>query len=121
MYANDTVLKSTNNKDYIALAHQSALLEVNDWLEKNKLTLNVKKNKDHEPLPDQKNENRPVEYFLNHNKIEDVDRFKYLGTHLDCKLKFHQHIDKIKKNFAMLRSVFSIEKFSSLTAVNICV
>ena len=56
-----------------------------------------KKNKDHEPLPDQKNENRPVEYFLNHNRIEDVDRFKYLGTHLDCKLKFHQHIDKIIK------------------------
>ena len=45
MYADDTVLKSTNNKDYIAFAHQSALLEVNDWLDKHKLTLNVKKTK----------------------------------------------------------------------------
>ena len=38
-----TFLNSTNNKDYIAFAHQSALLEVNDWIDKNKLTLNVKK------------------------------------------------------------------------------
>ena len=43
LYADDTVLKSTTNKDYIAFAHRSALLEVNDWLDKNKLTLNVKK------------------------------------------------------------------------------
>ena len=43
LYADDTVLKSTNNKDFIAFAHRSALLEVNDWLDKNKLTLNVKK------------------------------------------------------------------------------
>ena len=43
LHADDTVLISTNNKDYIAFAHQSALLEVNDWLDKNKLTLNVKK------------------------------------------------------------------------------
>ena len=43
LYADDTVLKSTNNKDYIDFAHRSALLEVNDWLDKNKLTLNVKK------------------------------------------------------------------------------
>ena len=31
LYADDTVLKSTNNKDYIAFAHRSALLEVNYW------------------------------------------------------------------------------------------
>ena len=45
LYADDTVLKSTNNKDYIAFAHRSALLEINEWLDKNKLTLNVKKTK----------------------------------------------------------------------------
>ena len=44
-YADDTVLKSTNNKDYIAFAHQSALLEVNDWSDKNKMTLNVNKSR----------------------------------------------------------------------------
>ena len=30
LYADDTFLKSTNNKDYFAFAHRSALLEVND-------------------------------------------------------------------------------------------
>ena len=45
LYADDTVLNSTNNRDYIAFAHQSALLEVNDWLDKNKLKLNVEKPK----------------------------------------------------------------------------
>ena len=64
LYADDTVLKSTNNKDYIAFAHRSALLEVNDWLDKNKLTLNVKKTKTMRYCRSTKTEERLVNFFL---------------------------------------------------------
>ena len=50
-----------------------------------------------------------------------VECYKYLETHLESKLNFHQHIDMVKKqNFANLWSVFSIEKVSNGTAINIC-
>ena len=48
LYADETT-------DYIALAHQSTLLEVNDWLEKKQINTKCQKNQDHEPLPDHKN------------------------------------------------------------------
>ena len=53
LYADETI-------DYIALAHQSTLLEVNDWLEKNKLTLNIKRTKTMSHCRTKKTEKRPV-------------------------------------------------------------
>ena len=106
LYADDTVLKSTNHKDYFAFAHRSALLEVNDWLDKNKLTLNVKKTKTMIYCRSTKTEERPVNYFLNDTQIEDVECFKYLGILLDCKLNFHQHIDKVKNKILQFCGVF---------------
>ena len=112
LYADDTVLKSTNNKDYIAFAHRSALLEVNDWLDKNKLTINVKKTKIMRYCRSTKTEERPVNYFLNDTQIEDVECFKYLGILLDCKLNFHQHIDKVKNKILQFCGVFfQLRKF----------
>ena len=98
LYADDTDLKSTNKKDFIALAHQSALLEVNYWLEKNTLTLNVKKTLTMSHCRTQKTERRPVKYFLNDNQIEDVECLKWIffGIHFDCKLNSHQHIILIR-------------------------
>ena len=107
MYAEDTVLKPTNNKDYIAFAHRSALLEVNDWLDKNKLTLNVKRTKTMRYCRSTKTEERPVKYFFsNDTQIQDVDCFKYLGILLDCELNFHQHIDKVKNKIVQFCGVF---------------
>ena len=66
LYADDTVVKSTNNKDYThrsAFAHRSALFEVNDWLDKNKLALNVKKTKTMRYCRITKTEERPVNFF----------------------------------------------------------
>ena len=112
LYADDTVLKSTNNNDYIAFAHRSALLEVNDWLDKNKLKLNVKKTKTMRCCRSTKTIERPVKYFLNDTQIEDVDCFKYLGILLDCKLKIHQHIDKVKNKILQFCGVFfQLRKF----------
>ena len=112
LYADDSVLKSTNNKVYIAFAHRSALLEVSDWLDKNKLTLNVKKTKTMRYCRSTKTEERPVNYFLNDTQIEDVECFKYLGILLDCKLKFHQHIDKVKNKILQFCGVFfQLRKF----------
>ena len=96
LYADDTVLKPTNNKKYIAFAHRSALLEVNDWLNKNKLTLNVKNTKTMRYCRSRKTEERPVNSFLNETQIKNVECFKYLGILLDCKLNFHQRIDQVK-------------------------
>ena len=46
------------------LAHQPAVLQVNDWSKKNKLTLIVKKNQEHGSCRTQKCEKRPVNHFL---------------------------------------------------------
>ena len=109
LYADDTVLKSTNNKDHIAFAHRSALLEVDDWLGKNKLTLNVKNMR---YCRSTKTEERPVNYFLNDTQTEDVECFKYLGILFDCKLNFHQHIDKVKnKILQFCGKFFQLRKF----------
>ena len=43
LYAYDTVPKPTNKKDSNSYAHQLALLEVNDYLKRKKLTLNIRK------------------------------------------------------------------------------
>ena len=112
LYADDTVLKSTNNKDYFAFAHKSALLEVNYWLDKDKLTLNVKKTKTMRYCRSTKTEEQPVNYFSNDTQIEDVECFKYLGILLDCKLNFHHHIDKVKNKILEFCGVFfQLRKF----------
>ena len=112
LYADDTVLKSTNNKDYTAFAYRSALLEVNDRLDKNKLTLNVKKTKTMRYCGSTKTEERPAKIFLNDTQIEDVECFKYLGILLDCKQNFHQHFDKVKnKILQFCGSFFQLRMF----------
>ena len=112
LYADDTVLKFANNKDYIAFAHRLALLEVNDGFDKNKLTLNVKKTKTMRYCRSTKTEERPVNYFLNDTQIEDIECFKYLGILLDCKLNFHQHIDKVGNKILQFCGVFfQLRKF----------
>ena len=90
------------------------MLEVNDWLDKNKLTLNVKKTKTMRYCRSTKTEERPVNYFLNDTQIEDVECFKYLGILLDCKLNFHQHIDKVKNKTLQFCGVFfQLRKFQT--------
>ena len=106
MYADDTDLKFSNKKDYFALANQSALLDVSDCLEKNKLTLNVRTNQDFELLSFKKSEKRSVKCFLHDTQKEDVECFKYLGIHPDCKLSFHQHIDKVENKVLQFCGMF---------------
>ena len=38
---------------------------------------------------------RKIGLSLNNEVINTVEQFKYLGMHLDCNLKFHDHIDKL--------------------------
>ena len=47
LYADDTVVKSRSSASTIDDDHDKALDNVNDWLIKNKLTLNKEKNKKH--------------------------------------------------------------------------
>ena len=95
MYADDTVLKSTIIKEYIAHAHQSALLEVSDWLKKNKLTLNVKKPKPWATFGPKKLKEDLSNVFLNDTQIEDLECIKILSIHYNSELNFHQHFDQI--------------------------
>ena len=117
MYACDTVLESTNNKIFIALAYQSALLEVNEGLEQNKLTLNVTKTRTMSHFRAQKkNEKRTVIYFLNETRLKNVESFNHLLIHLNCKLSFRQHIDKVKIKVLQFCGVFfhQLRKFPTV-------
>ena len=59
-----------------------------------------------------KTEERPVNYLLNNTQIEDIECFKYLLILLDCKLNFHQHIDKVKNKILQFCGVFfQLRKF----------
>ena len=59
-----------------------------------------------------KTEERPVKYFLNDTQIEDVNCFKYLEILPDCRLNFHQHIDKVKNKSLQFWGVFfQLRKF----------
>ena len=99
-YADDTVISVTadnplQSNEIIA----SNLMNLEQWCNLNKLTINTKKTK--------------IMYFGTTNKLKQfvhfpktylygnelmrVDHYKYLGTTLDCNLNFKSHIDTLLK------------------------
>lgn len=96
LYADDIVLMYTN-KNVVDLKSnmESDLIQVNQWLKKNQLKLNV--GKSNFIIFDR---NRTVDNFesiqVNHSEINRIYQTKYLGLYLDSKLNWHAHINNIK-------------------------
>ena len=86
----DTVVKSRRSASKIDDDHDKALDDVNDWLIKNKLTLNKEKRKS---MLSVKNNQKSVvsRKFMKNTKIEEKQSFKYLGITTDNELRFSKH------------------------------
>lgn len=106
-YADDTTLyltlnsvDQTNNKQPADILNRE-LGNINDWLNLNKLSLNINKTKcmifrktkqrRHQPNPNIKIDNTAIEY---------VENFNFLGIIIDDKLNWKAHTDSIAKKLS---------------------
>ena len=104
LFADDTVFKTTAKMDKINSEHQSALNEAEGWLNRNKLTLNVKKTKS---VCFKKRKKVKIESpIMNREKVEILSYFKYLGILIDEKLDFKEHINWLAAKLNQFTSVF---------------
>lgn len=106
LFADDTLLYITG-KDMNEIANKmnSELKSVVNWLDSNKLKLNVQKTKC--MLINSRSRLNDVEVFINDEKIERVYSFKYLGVMIDHKLTMNENIQFVCKKLAKKIGFFS--------------
>ena len=111
MYADDTTLYcclediKSDNKEQIL---NNELQRVYEWLNANKLSLNVRKTK---YMIFQKYKNNGIGELnlrISNDNIEHVNEFNFLGLHLNSKLNWDTHINIIEKRIS--RAVGIIKK-----------
>lgn len=100
LFADDTVIyiQANDINDAIMKLNED-LYRIYQWLNTNKLSLNVKKTKCmviNEPRNGVLNE-----VYINGQLIERVHSIKYLGIQIDNELKFSHQIDNVGKKAAM--------------------
>ena len=104
LYADDTVLKSCDNKEAIDEEHETEILKINAWLRRNKLTLNAKKTKT--MLFTKLKKFQGKIFKICGEKIDQVNDFKYLGINIDNRLTFEKHINKVVSKLSSFSSIF---------------
>ena len=99
MYADDTTLTSTvsnfrNNSNPVETSINAELLKINDWLQINKLSLNIAKSKF---MIFQKidKEMEVLTLKVDNMNIERVKEFNFLGLMVDANLNWKKHTAKI--------------------------
>ena len=107
-YADDTTLCSTLDGVTAVADINTALKNITEWLEINKLSLNVKKTKAmvfHMP----QKQIIPPNLKINDTTIEFVDNFVFLGVTINKHLNWSNHVDKtankISKTIGMLNNL----------------
>lgn len=133
-YADDTSLVcSANNYDVLNLRINADLKKLSDWLNKNKLVLNISKTKfvNFSYRPEATNKykdklNLQCHKFKCHDtcvcdKIESTDTIKYLGLLIDSDLRWRSHIEylcnklrKINYNLYYIKQYISKENMLHL-------
>ena len=105
LFADDTTFL-LKNKDLSTLEARLnyVIYKVQDWCSCNKLFLNVDKTK---LMFFNKRNNREPRVYNGNKQIEVVNRFKYLGFHLDSRLKHKFHIEHL---ISKLRRMVVISK-----------
>ena len=87
---------------------QSDLHDLSEWLNINKLLLNVRKTKS---ILFSRHINDGIELYVNNQKIECVICFKMLGFYIDASLTFVHHAYLLRES--LLTSLFLIRKLST--------
>ena len=107
MYADDTLIMSTGQTEIEATEESQRRLDIlTSWCCKNKLTINIKKTK-HMCITNKKS---PLvqSIQIDETYLTNVETFKYLGIHIDNKLKMNVQIDKIFKTVSIKLHTFSL-------------
>ena len=99
MYADDTTLTSTvsnfrNNSNPVETSINAELLKINDWLQINKLSLNIAKSKFMIFRKIYK-EMEVLTLKVDNMNIERVKEFNFLGLMVDANLNWKKHIAKM--------------------------
>ena len=119
MYADDTVLYSSSicTKE-VRKKLQSDLVNVEKWCLKNRLSLNVSKTKIMTFMSDHKRKTLPqLRFFMKGTQVEEVDTYKYLGTHLDNRLSGDVQFTKTNQTLGFKIRTFSrIRRFVNTKA-----
>lgn len=107
LFADDTLI-SVSGEDLQTTVNviNEDLIEVTDWFKANKLELNVSKTKCMLIGSKQLSNMSNVNVFIENNKVEIVEEFKYLGVIIDNHLKFKKNIDYIVKKVGAKISYF---------------
>ena len=121
LFADDTALfASGNNSSSVEKVVNEELKKIENWLLKNKLTLNTQKSSTI-MFGEKKTENNMINIHINNSQICQKDEVKYLGIVIDKNLKWKPHIDKlttqISQSVGMLYHLKKYLSFNSLKLV----
>ena len=119
MYADDTVLYfSDPNSKVLRKCFQRDLDRVQHWCSQNKLTLNVKKTKIMTFMSDHRRKRyEKFKFYLRGVVVEEVDKYKYLGTFLDNRLSGDPQYTKLIQILGLkLRTFSRIRRFLNTRA-----
>ena len=114
-YADDTVLTLTGSSLFALATQLNADLSIlTDWCKANKLSLNVRKTKAMLFTP------RQIDNFpqisIDHNPIEFVTSYKYLGITIDKELEFKTYLTSLKNKLARVAGLSY--KFGKIVNLN---
>ena len=108
LFADDTnVLYHGSNLKEVEKITNEELEKIQNWLNSNKLFLNVNKTKFLLFHPKLSNEDTKIDISINQSKIERVHDIKFLGVHLDDKLNWKQHINEKAKQISKTTGVLN--------------
>ena len=98
MFYSDTNVKSLNQ------VLNNELIKVTEWLQANKLTLNIKKTQVILFKAKSKKIKEPLTLRINGEEIKQVSSTKFLGINIDSKLNWTQHIAYIQNKIPKIRN-----------------
>ena len=113
MYADDTLLLSTGTSlDESIQNGQDMLNKITLWCDLNKLTINVKKTKS--MFIKRGNDQSNIKLNIQVGNLDTVNRFEYLGIHIDHGLTMNNQVDCMYKKCMMnLSMLYKIRGFIS--------
>lgn len=115
MYADDTTLivQSDENNSYENTIN-SALKDINIWMNKNDLNINATKTKFMQ-FHSYRTKPLPLSVTYDNNYIEQVDNIKFLGLYIDSNLNWKTQIDSICSR--LNRFVFALKKLRNTVSM----
>ena len=100
MFADDTFLCAQNSDvELLEMEVNRELKNVYQWLVANKLTLNIGKSK-FMIVTNKKIKSYDMSVFINGTKLEECEKYKYLGIMMDRNLSWKAHVEYISKKIS---------------------